>query len=88
VAKLRGSPKSLVFIQKKLKRLYEAGYLERDRIPTRPTEGSAPLYYALGRKGLVHLAGVGVAVPERAKPYQVHEYSYPSWRISWPSTSS
>ena len=64
---------SLTRVQTKLKQLTDAGYLIRDRIPTRPTEGSAPLYYALSRTGLAHLASLGMAVPPPNRAYQVHE---------------
>ena len=76
VTKLLYARSSLTRVQTKLKRLTDAGYLTRDRIPTRPTEGSAPLYYAVSRTGLAHLASLGVAVPPPTRVYQVHEYSY------------
>lgn len=74
--KLLYARSSLTWIQSKLKKLAEAGYLTRDRIPTRPTQGTAPLYYALSRKGLAYLTSLGVPVPGAIRPYQVHEYSY------------
>ena len=76
LTKLLYAPSSLTWIQGKLKALHDAGYLLRDRIPSRPTQGSAPLYYALSRRGLAWLASQGVAVPSPTRAYQVHEYSY------------
>ncbi len=76
VTKLLYARTSLTRVQTTLKHLTDAGYLTRDRIPTRPTEGSAPLYYALSRTGLAYLASLGVAVPPPNRAYQVHEYSY------------
>jgi hypothetical protein len=67
---------SLTWVQTKLKKLHAAGYLTRDRIPTRPTQGSAPLYYALSRTGFAHLTSLGQPAPGATRPYQVHEYSY------------
>src|SRR5690349_15836826 len=76
LTKLLYAPTSLAWVQKKLKALHDAGYLKRARIPSRPTEGSAPLYYALSRQGLAWLASQGVDVPPAIRAYQVHEYSY------------
>ena len=77
VTKLLFSPGSLTWIQTKLKRLYEAGYLVRSEIPVKLVDGRPTLYYGLGEKGLAHLASYGVDVPERARPYQVRGYSDP-----------
>jgi hypothetical protein len=74
--KLFYKPSSLHWVQAKLKALTDAGYLVRDRVPYRLSEGSTPLYYALARAGLNHLAAHGVPVPPRARPYRVHAFSY------------
>ena len=77
VTKLLFSVGSLTWVQTKLKRLTEAGYLVRSAIPVKLVEGRSPLYYGLGERGLGHLASYGVDVPERARPYRVRHYSDP-----------
>src|SRR5215211_2895715 len=77
VTKLLFSLGSRTWIQTKLKRLAEAGYLVRSAMPVRLVIGPPPLYYGLGEKGLAHLASYGVEVPERARPYRVKAYSDP-----------
>ncbi len=77
VTKLLFSVTSLTWVQTKLKRLTEAGYLVRSQIPVKLVEGRPPLYYGLAERALGHLASYGVAVPERARPYRVRHYSDP-----------
>src|SRR5918997_6033530 len=75
VTKLLFSVNSLTWVQAKLKRLAETGYLVRGQIPVQLLVGRGPMYYGLGEKGLRHLAMYGVDVPERARPYRVRHYS-------------
>ncbi len=77
VTKLLFAATSVKWVQAKLKRLHDAGYLVRSAIPVKLVEGRPPLYYGLGEKGLAHLASYGADVPERARPYRVKAYSDP-----------
>src|SRR5215211_7103092 len=77
VTKLLFSLNSLTWVQTKLKRLADAGYLVRSQIPVKLVNGRPPLYYGLGERGLAHLAMYGVDVPEQARPYRVRHYSDP-----------
>jgi hypothetical protein len=85
VTKLLRSPAAHTTTQTRLKRLYTAGYLDRDRIPwrldtdttsSRLSTGTTPLCYVITTRGLTLLRSHGVAVPERATPWVVHEFSY------------
>jgi len=75
VTKLLFSVNSLTWVQTKLKRLAETGYLVRTEVPVRLVGGRSTLYYGLGERGLAHLAYHGVDVPERARPYRIRGYS-------------
>jgi hypothetical protein len=77
VTKLLFSVNSLTWVQTKLKRMADAGYLVRSQIPVKLVNGRPPLYYGLGERGLAHLAMYGVDVPEQARPYRVRHYSDP-----------
>jgi hypothetical protein len=55
VTRLLYSPGSLRFVGARLRRLAEAGYLQRQRLPT-TTLGGAPWLYSLARKGASYLA--------------------------------
>jgi hypothetical protein len=77
VTKLLFSPTSAKWVNAKLKRLADIGYLVRGQVPVTLVNGRPPLYYGLGERGLAHLATYGVDVPERARPYRLRHYSDP-----------
>ncbi len=77
VTKLLFALTSVKWVNAKLKRLADTGYLVRSQIPVKLVNGRPPLYYGLGERGLAHLASYGVDVPERARPYRVRDYSDP-----------
>lgn len=76
LTKLLWQPSSLTWVQSMLRGLADAGYLERDRIPTRQSRGPAPYFYAITRKGMQHLRNLGGTIPARARPYRVSAWSY------------
>src|SRR5918999_5256581 len=77
VTRLLFSPTSATWVNAKLKRLTDVGYLVRSQVPVKLVNGRPPMYYGLGEKGLGHLASYGVDVPERARPYRLRHYSDP-----------
>ncbi|MBE0610053.1 MAG: replication-relaxation family protein [Dehalococcoidia bacterium] len=77
VCRLLYSPGSLTYVQMKLKRLSDAGFLQRIWLPRPAAHGSAPSVYTLARKGLNHLARAGVDVDRRRyRPSEQREHTY------------
>ena len=77
LTKLLYSPKSYSWVQAKLRDLTKAGYLDRDMMPVRQRQGASPLFYTVTDKALTYLRTFGdEAMPERARPYRVKEWSY------------
>src|SRR6266545_1582739 len=70
------APSSHTWVQTKLKRLTDAGYLQRLFLPRPSQAGSAPSVYTLSRRGMRYLADHGVDVPRRARPYKARSYTY------------
>jgi len=70
------SPRSLTYVQTKLKRLTDAGYCQRIWLPRPSARGSAPSVYTLARKGLNYLRAQGLDVPPRYHPSEQREHSY------------
>lgn len=69
-------PGSLAYAQKRLKRLADANYLQMVYLPKLSRAGSSPSLYGLTRRGQRHLAELGVAIPGRARPSRVREYTH------------
>src|SRR5215203_4144493 len=59
---------SLTYVQTRLKRLVDAGYLQRPSFPRVGHTGSSPLVYTLGRKGRQYLFDQGEDVEFRLRP--------------------
>ncbi len=70
------SPRSLTYIQTRLKRLADAGYLERLYLPRPSRAGSAPLLYRLTRKSIPVLKAQGLELPYRLRPSEANGYGY------------
>lgn len=65
------SARSLTYVQTKLKALSVPGYLLARRAGNERVAGSAPLLYALHRKGRAYLAQLGIAVQAPIKPTEL-----------------
>src|SRR5690349_12509355 len=68
--KLRYSNGSLTYARDRLKRLFEAGYLQRCHAPSHTPRGKAPFAYRLSRKGVLYCQQQGLdaaTIPHRAK---------------------
>jgi len=76
VCLLHYSPRSLTYVQTKLKRLTDARYCQRIWLPRPSARGSAPSVYTLARKGLNYLREQGLDVPSRYHPSEQREHSY------------
>ena len=76
VCRLSYSPRSLTYVQSKLKRLTDLGYCQRIWLPRPAPHGSAPSLYTLARKGLNYLRAQGIDVPQRYHPSEQREHSY------------
>ncbi len=70
------SPASLTYIQMRLKRLADAGYLERLYLPRPSRAGSAPLLYRLTRKSIPVLRAQGLELPYRLRPSEARAHGY------------
>lgn len=70
------SPTSLTYIQTRLKRLADAGYLERLYLPRPSRAGSAPLLYRLTRKSIPVLHAQGLTLPYRLRPSESCSHGY------------
>jgi hypothetical protein len=66
----------LTYVQARLKRLADAGYLERLYLPRPERAGSAPLLYRLTRKSLPILRNQGLALPYRLRPSEASAHGY------------
>jgi hypothetical protein len=62
------APGSLTYVQTRLKRLSDDGYLERLFLPRPGRAGSSPLVYRLGARARALLAAQGRPLPERHRP--------------------
>lgn len=67
---------SLTYVQMKLKRLSETGYLERLFLPRPSRTGSAPTIYCPTRKTLALLERQGIEVPRRIRSSEVRAHAY------------
>jgi hypothetical protein len=76
ITRLLYAPASHTYAQARLKRLVDAGYLQRLFLPRPSRTGSAPLVYTLARKGLNALREWGSAVDRRYRPAEARELSY------------
>ncbi len=70
------SPASLTYVQMRLKRLADAGYLERHYLPRPSRAGSAPLLYRLTRKSIPLLQDQGLELPYRLRPSEASAHGY------------
>jgi len=68
-------PTSLEYVRAKLRRLTQAGYLLRLRLP-RTTAGNPPFVYRLARGGLTFLAQSGDPTQVRFRPSEHQEHAY------------
>jgi hypothetical protein len=76
VCRLRYRTGSLTYVQTKLKKMTDLGYLQRLFLP-RPTQcGSGPSVYTLARKGINRLDELGIDVDLRFRPSEQREHSY------------
>ena len=73
---LGDSPASLTYVQARLKRLVDTGYLERLYLPRARRAGSAPLLYRLRRKSIPILCAQGLALPYRLRPSEARAAGY------------
>lgn len=76
LTRLLYAPTSHSYTQARLKRLADAGYLQRIFLPRPTRTGSAPLVYTLARRGLGLLAEWGSPLDRRYRPAEVRETSY------------
>lgn len=76
LTRLLYAPTSHTYTQARLKRLADAGYLQRIFLPRPTRTGSAPVVYTLARKGLGLLAEWGSPLDRRYRPAEVRETSY------------
>ena len=77
LARLLGyAPTSLTYMQARLKRLADTGYLERLYLPRPSRAGSSPLLYRLTRKSLPVLRAQGLEIPYRLRPGEAAGYGY------------
>lgn len=68
------SPGSLTLIQSKLKRLVDAGFLQRIFLPrANQHAGSSPLVYSLASRGRHYLQDMGLSAPSRQRPSEEAE---------------
>ncbi len=70
------SPASLTYMQSRLKRLADTGYLERTFLPRPGRAGSAPLLYRLTRKSIPVLREQGLELPYRLRPSEANAHGY------------
>ncbi len=66
---------SLAYVRVLLKRLTQAGYLQRLRLPN-VTVGNTPWVYTLARRGITYLAAAGYTDFARFRPSEQQEHSY------------
>jgi len=76
VCRLLYSPASLSWVQARLKRLRDLGYVEAIFLPRPSRLGSAPLLYVLGSKALARLRSQGFDVPTRHRPSEQQRSYY------------
>lgn len=76
LTRLLYAPTSHKYAQARIKRLADAGYVQRLFLPRPTRTGSAPLVYTLARKGLNLLVEWGIDVDRRYRPAEVRELSY------------
>ena len=70
------SPASLTYVQSRLKRLADTGYLERLYLPRARRAGSGPLLYRLRRKSIPILRAQDLELPYRLRPSEARGYGY------------
>ena len=70
------STASLTYVQTRLKRLADLGYLERLYLPRARRAGSGPVLYRLRRKSIPILRAQGLQLPYRLRPSEARDYGY------------
>ena len=70
------SPASLTYVQARLKRLVDTGYLERLYLPRARRAGSAPMLYRLRRKSIPILKAQGLDLTYRLRPSESRGHGY------------
>lgn len=76
VTRLLYAPTSHTYAQARLKRLADAGCLQRHFLPRPTRTGSAPLVYSLARRGFNALTQWGYLVGRRYRPSEMRQLAY------------